>query len=140
MTLQTQRAQSSDDRWLAPLLRETLAERIERLRLLDGPGGLLQQAVRAAVPSGTTAKDVLSGTWLGHPVHPPLTDIVVGSWTSAWLLDSFGGRRAEAAADGLVGAGVVAALPTAAAGFSDWAELREGPRRVGLVHALGNTT
>jgi len=125
---------------LTPLARETVAARIERLRTLDGVADLLQKAVRAAVPSGTPAKDLLSGTWLGHPVHPPLTDLVVGSWTSAWLLDSFGGKRTEPAADGLVAAGIVAALPTAASGLSDWAELREGTRRVGFAHALGNTT
>jgi nitrite reductase/ring-hydroxylating ferredoxin subunit len=40
----------------------------------------------------------------------------------------------------LLGTGIAAALPTAASGLSDWAELRGGTRRVGLVHALGNTT
>src|SRR5438552_4113504 len=122
---------------LGPLLREGVAERLEQLELLDRPAELLQRVVRALVPLGTPAKDALSGTWLGHPVHPPLTDVVVGSWTSALLLDLSGDR---AAADRLVGLGIVAAVPTAAAGFADWAELREGSRRVGLVHALGNTT
>ena len=73
-------------------------------------------------------------------MHPPLTDVVVGSWTSAWVLDAFGGQRMQPAADALVGVGILAALPTAASGLSDWAELGEGTRRVGLVHALGNTT
>jgi nitrite reductase/ring-hydroxylating ferredoxin subunit/uncharacterized membrane protein len=125
---------------LPPLLRETLVERLEKLRFLDRPAELLQKGIRAVVPSGTAAKDVLSGTWLGHPVHPPLTDIVIGSWTSAWFLDSFGGRRMVPAADALVAVGIVAAVPTAATGASDWAELKDGTRRVGLVHALGNTT
>jgi nitrite reductase/ring-hydroxylating ferredoxin subunit len=40
----------------------------------------------------------------------------------------------------LVAAGILAAVPTASAGLSDWAELRGGTRRVGSVHALGNTT
>jgi nitrite reductase/ring-hydroxylating ferredoxin subunit/uncharacterized membrane protein len=96
--------------------------------------------VRAAVPQESRLKDLLSGTWLGHPVHPPLTDVVVGAWTSALLLDLLGDERTEAAADRLVAAGVLAAVPTAAAGLSDWAELRGGSRRVGAAHALGNTT
>jgi nitrite reductase/ring-hydroxylating ferredoxin subunit/uncharacterized membrane protein len=120
--------------------REGIAARIERLSALDGPSGLLQKAVARVLPLGSPAKDLLSGTWLGHPVHPPLTDVVIGSWTSAWLLDVLGGRRAGPAADALVGAGILAAVPTAAAGLSDWAELRGGSRRVGAVHALGNTT
>jgi nitrite reductase/ring-hydroxylating ferredoxin subunit/uncharacterized membrane protein len=120
--------------------RETIAGRLERLTFLDSAADLLQRGVRAAVPQDTAAKDVLSGTWLGHPVHPPLTDAVIGSWTSAWLLDLAGGERSRSGSELLLGAGIVAALPTAAAGLSDWAELRGGTRRVGLVHALGNTT
>jgi nitrite reductase/ring-hydroxylating ferredoxin subunit/uncharacterized membrane protein len=122
-----------------PVAREAIATRLERLNFLDAPAGLLQRGMRAAVPQGT-AKDVLSGTWLGHPVHPPLTDIVIGSWTSAWLLDAVGGTKSRPASQLLLGSGIVAALPTAAAGLSDWAELRGGTRRVGFVHALGNVT
>ena len=122
-----------------PVARETVAERIEGLVFLDPVAGPLQRAVRWAIPQHTAAKDALSGTWLGHPLHPPLTDVVVGSWTSAWLLDAIG-ERGKAASKVLLGVGIAAALPTAAAGASDWAELRGGTRRVGLVHALGNTT
>src|SRR5439155_4224705 len=83
--------------------------------------------------------DVLSGTWVGNTVHPPLTDLVVGSWTSAWLLDATG-ERGKGASELLLGVGIAAALPTAASGLSDWAELRGGTQRVGFVHAVGNTT
>lgn len=31
-------------------------------------------------------------------------------------------------------------MPTATAGLSDWADVRGGSRRVGLVHAVGNMT
>jgi nitrite reductase/ring-hydroxylating ferredoxin subunit/uncharacterized membrane protein len=72
-------------------------------------------------------------------LHPPLTDVVIGTWTSAWLLDATG-KRARPFSQLLIGAGILAALPTATAGASDWADLRGGTRRVGLVHALGNTT
>jgi nitrite reductase/ring-hydroxylating ferredoxin subunit/uncharacterized membrane protein len=124
---------------LRPAARESIAERIEGLTFLDPVANVVQRAVRWAVPEDAVLKDVLSGTWLGHPVHPPLTDVVVGSWTSAWLLDAIG-ERGKAASEVLLGVGITAALPTAAAGASDWAELRGGTRRVGLVHALGNTT
>jgi nitrite reductase/ring-hydroxylating ferredoxin subunit/uncharacterized membrane protein len=122
-----------------PVGSEAIAERLERLAVLDPLADLVQRGVRAAVPPDTVAKDALSGTWLGHPLHPPLTDVVVGSWTSAWILD-VAGKRGRAASELLLGTGIAAALPTAAAGLSDWAELRGGTRRVGLVHALGNTT
>ena len=122
-----------------PAGREAIAERLERLTFLDPVADLLQRGVRAAVPPDTAAKDMLSGTWLGHPLHPPLTDVVIGTWTSAWFLDTTG-RRGRPASQLLLGTGILAALPTAAAGLSDWAELRGGTRRVGLVHAAGNTT
>jgi len=122
-----------------PVARETVAARLEKLTVLDPVARGLQTVVRKAVPPGTV-KDLLSGTWLGHPVHPPLTDVVVGSWTSAWLLDVAGGKRARGSSQLLLGAGIAAALPTAASGASDWSDLRGGTRRVGLVHALGNTS
>src|SRR5256885_532443 len=96
----------------------------------DGGGGL----VGRVLPAGA-AKDALSGTRLGHPVHPILTDVAIGSWTSALFLDVFGGKGARDAADALVGLGVGAALPTAATGLSDWADTWGKARRIGLVHA-----
>jgi nitrite reductase/ring-hydroxylating ferredoxin subunit len=67
-----------------------------------------------------------------------LTDLPIGFWTSAFVLDLVGGRRAQPAADALVGVGVAAALPTAAAGVADWSDLNEPERRSGLVHAAAN--
>jgi nitrite reductase/ring-hydroxylating ferredoxin subunit/uncharacterized membrane protein len=125
---------------MEPVARETIAERIEQLELLDRVAEPLQSAVRGLVPQESAFKDVLSGTWLGHPLHPPLTDIVVGSWTSGLLLDLVGGEEAYPAADALIVAGILAAVPTALSGLSDWAELRGGTRRVGTVHAMGNST
>jgi nitrite reductase/ring-hydroxylating ferredoxin subunit/uncharacterized membrane protein len=125
---------------MEPTARQAIAARIEQLAALDVLSGPLQKGVRSAVPQESRGKDLLSGTWLGHPLHPPLTDLVIGAWTSALLLDLLGGDDAEQAADRLIAAGIVAAVPTAAAGLSDWAELRDASRRVGTVHALGNTT
>jgi nitrite reductase/ring-hydroxylating ferredoxin subunit len=65
---------------------------------------------------------------------------VIGAWTSALLLDLLGGDHSEEAADRPIAAGILAAVPTAAAGLSDWAELRGGTRCVGVVHATGNVT
>jgi len=124
---------------MKPLPCARVPDRIERLAALDRLAEPLQKAARTIVPQGSQLKDLFSGTWLGHPLHPPLTDVVIGTWTSALLLDRLGGRHAEGAADRLVAAGILAAIPTAASGFSDWAELREGNRRVGTVHAVGNT-
>jgi nitrite reductase/ring-hydroxylating ferredoxin subunit/uncharacterized membrane protein len=118
---------------------EAITGWIERWAALDAAAEPAQRAARRLIPQGSRLKDALSGTWLGHPVHPPLTDVVVGAWTSALALDLAGGERAAPAADGLVALGVAAALPTAAAGASDWAELLDRERRLGALHAAGNS-
>jgi nitrite reductase/ring-hydroxylating ferredoxin subunit/uncharacterized membrane protein len=116
---------------------EDLLERIEKAEGLDSVARPLAKAVAKLVPHGPV-KDALSGTWLGHPLHPLLTDVAIGSWTSAFFLDVFGGEATEAAADSLVAAGVVSAVPTALAGLSDWSDLLGAERRVGLIHATAN--
>ncbi len=121
-------------------MREKISEYIEQLETLDPLFDPVQKAVQTVVPEQSKLKEILSGTWLGEPLHPPLTDIVIGTWTSALLLDLFGSKQTHKAADGLVAAGVLAAIPTATAGLSEWSELSGGRRRVGDVHALGNTT
>jgi nitrite reductase/ring-hydroxylating ferredoxin subunit len=82
-------------------------------------------------------KDLLHGTWLGHPLHPVLAHVPVGSWLSAGLLDLVPPFRP--AATGLIGVGVAAAVPTALAGAADWTEQAAGVRRLGAVHAVANT-
>lgn len=84
---------------------------------------------------------VLRGTWLGHPLHPALSDLPIGFWTSAVLLDLIDGRRNAAAVEALIGAGVLTAAPTALAGLADWSKLEELPaERVGLMHAALNVS
>jgi nitrite reductase/ring-hydroxylating ferredoxin subunit/uncharacterized membrane protein len=124
---------------MEPIIREAVIQRLERLEALDPIAQRVQGIVRKVVPQESQLKDAVSGTWLGHPVHPPLTDVVIGAWMSAGFLDLIGGRDSERAAERLVGLGVIAAVPTAVAGFSDWAELFDGPRRIGSLHAIGNT-
>jgi nitrite reductase/ring-hydroxylating ferredoxin subunit/uncharacterized membrane protein len=84
-------------------------------------------------------RNLLSGTNLGHPLHPMLTDVPIGAWTMSTLLDIVGGVAAEPAADLLVGAGIIAAVPTATSGLNDWSDTHGAETRVGLVHALANT-
>src|SRR4051794_8147120 len=114
-----------------------LVEQLERATELDDLAKKVQGAVGSALPPGPR-KDALSGTWLGHPLHPLLILGPLGCWTSATLLDLVGGKGSRKAADRLVAFGVLAAVPTAAAGASDWADTAGGERRVGLVHGLSN--
>jgi nitrite reductase/ring-hydroxylating ferredoxin subunit/uncharacterized membrane protein len=111
-------------------------EMLEDADVLDGVISAVAGRVSGLLAG--PAKDALSGAWLGHPVHPVLTDLPIGAWTSAVFLDLAGGRRARPAADALVAAGIVAALPTALSGLSDWSDLGRREQRVGLVHAAVN--
>jgi nitrite reductase/ring-hydroxylating ferredoxin subunit/uncharacterized membrane protein len=114
-----------------------LVDRLADTEALDRIGKPVAAWVGKQVGTGTV-KDVLSGTWLGHPLHPMLTDLPIGSWTSAFVLDIIGGKRGRNAADMLVGIGIVTALPTAAAGLSDWSDTIGEDRRIGTAHAIGN--
>jgi uncharacterized membrane protein len=93
----------------------------------------------AATVGKDEARRLLSGAWLGHALHPLLTDVPIGTWTSALILDAVGGPTSERAADLLVTIGVAAVAPTALSGWSDWgATTTPEQRRVGLVHAAAN--
>src|SRR3954469_9111079 len=117
-----------------------LAERIGAAAQLDGPAEAAAKWIRGVVPRGPV-KDTLSGTPLGHALHPFLTDIPIGTWTSSLILDLVGGREARPASRRLIAAGVLASLPTAATGLNDWADTTpadDSVRRVGAVHAVAN--
>lgn len=122
---------------MAPRLLEELMARIEGAAQLDAVARPLAKKVAALIPGGAV-KDTLSGTWMGHPLHPMMTDIPIGAWTCALALDLLGREADEEAATRLVGLGVLTALPTAVSGLSDWSDTLGGERRIGLVHALGN--
>src|SRR5690349_22174967 len=65
-------------------------------RLSDQIQPLVQDAFKSAGPAGREVKNILHGTWLGHPLHPALTDVPLGAWTAAFALDameSISGRR-----------------------------------------------
>ncbi|MGM0929272.1 MAG: Rieske 2Fe-2S domain-containing protein [Actinomycetota bacterium] len=116
-----------------------LMARIEQTEALDKVAqpvaGLVGRIVKPR-----PVRNILSGSYLGHPLHPLMTDLPIGAWTMATLLDTVGGRRAEPAADLLVTAGILTAAPTAWAGLNDWSDTQGEDRRVGVVHAAANAT
>lgn len=121
-----------------PALIEKIVERITASQTLDKIGSTVGTAFARVVRPGKL-KDLLSGTWLGHPLHPLLTDVPIGAWTSAMVFDIVDSDRWRSAADALVGFGVLAAAPTAVAGLSDLTDVVEDDdRRIGTAHALGN--
>jgi nitrite reductase/ring-hydroxylating ferredoxin subunit/uncharacterized membrane protein len=116
---------------------EPLVRSVEQIDAFDGVAAPVGKAARQLV-TGKTG-ELLSGTWLGHSLHPALTDVVVGSFTSATLLDLLGGDAKSA--NRLVAVGIVAYAPTAVTGITDWAASEAtdpAVRRMGVVHAAAN--
>jgi nitrite reductase/ring-hydroxylating ferredoxin subunit len=109
-----------------------VVDRLENAGNLDPVVGAVRRIVRRAL-SSQSVRDALHGVWLGHPLHPPLTDVPIGAWTAAAVLDTLPGTGNAAAA--MIATGCVGYVPTIAAGWADWSELHEQQQRVGLVHA-----
>ena len=135
---------------LAAIADETVTA-LEKQQWLTPIEKRLQRAVIGAFESagatGRAIKNFLHGTWLGHPLHPVLTDIPLGAWTAAFVLDvleanSRRSRRREYArgADTCIVIGIAGAAGSALTGLTDWTGTDALPRRKGLIHAALNTT
>jgi len=123
-------------------LASTLADRLAELEPLDSVAEPLAKKVRDLLPGGPV-KDALSGTFLGHALHPVMQLAPLGTWMSAVVLDLIGGEEAESASDKLIGTGLLAALPTFVSGWSDYADstvASDRVRRIGIIHATSNGT
>ncbi len=92
--------------------------------------------VLAPVTRRRTLMDLLHGRWLGHALHPALSDVPLGMWTSVPVLDLIGDGTG---ATMLTAVGCIAAGATAATGTADWSVTVGRDRRLALVHGLANT-
>jgi nitrite reductase/ring-hydroxylating ferredoxin subunit/uncharacterized membrane protein len=123
---------------------------IEAAGSLDYPAQALGRAIaRSGQLAGKWGKklgNVLHGTWYGHPIHPMLVTIPIGTWTLAFVLDSMAtlgivrDRKTLRAADIALQAGTGAAIAAAAAGMADWQHTDGRDRRLGFIHGLVNST
>jgi nitrite reductase/ring-hydroxylating ferredoxin subunit/uncharacterized membrane protein len=125
-----------------PLMPVRFADRFALSQRWAGPLGerlqpLITRAVR--VPA---VRNTLDGVWLGAPLHPALTDVPVGSWTAALLLDTAGALTGDealsGAADRVLAVGTIAALPAVATGLNDLRDLVGQSRQVATLHAVLN--
>jgi len=124
---------------------EPPVEYIERQQWLEPLETGVQNAVAKAFESGgetgQKVKDALHGKWLGHALHPALTDVPIGAWTATLVLDlmeASGRRDVRAGADVTLAVGLAGAGMAALAGITDWHEMEGKPRRVGLAHGMLN--
>jgi uncharacterized membrane protein len=102
---------------------------------------LIQPPIRRAV-GRPAVRIALDGLWLGAPLHPALTDIPVGSWTAALVLNATsavtGDEALRRAADRALAVGTLAAIPAVVTGLTDLRDLVGESRQVAMVHALLN--
>jgi nitrite reductase/ring-hydroxylating ferredoxin subunit/uncharacterized membrane protein len=111
-------------------------------RTADQLGDAVKHAYAGAGHGGLQLKSALNGVWLGHPLHPALTDIPLGAWTTAVAFDAAGvasGREELAGcASAAIAIGLAGAVASAAAGITDWSDTDGRARRVGLIHGTLN--
>jgi len=122
---------------------------VETQQWLEPVADQLQPAVTNALAAGGSVgpkiANALHGTWLGHPLHPMLTDVPIGAWTVTAVLDGLDGISGREtfgrAAQITLTLGLVGAAGAALTGLADWSKIgRGGARRVGLAHGPLNTT
>ncbi|HJQ36515.1 MAG TPA: DUF2231 domain-containing protein [Thermoanaerobaculia bacterium] len=116
---------------------------IEKQPWLAELGETLQPVVQDLLDNlGDEVRDLLHGKWLGHPLHPVLTDIPVGAWTAALVLDGVelmsGNEGSGNAADLAIGVGLAGAVGAAVTGAADWSQTEGKARTIGVTHALLN--
>jgi nitrite reductase/ring-hydroxylating ferredoxin subunit/uncharacterized membrane protein len=109
-------------------IANTIQPRIKKL--LEG-----DDAVHRAI------RDLLHGTFFGHPLHPPLTDIPIGAWSVAAACDVlgvFGVAGYRDAAGIAIAVGAAGAVGAAVAGLADWSDTVDEPQRLGMLHGILN--
>lgn len=132
---------------VSPPLRHWVGELIEHQTWTDQYAAPVQDLLLKLFGQpgqfGRRVKNVLNGTWLGHAVHPVLTDLPIGAWTGTMLFDLLWlndeqENNARTAEDMLL-FGLISVVGTAITGATDWSDLYDTDRRVGFIHGALNT-
>ncbi|GAC1443317.1 MAG: hypothetical protein NVSMB52_01530 [Chloroflexota bacterium] len=121
---------------------------IESQKWLDSLGDPLQNYINTLFSNGGETgkyvKDALNGVWLGHPLHPVITDVPVGAWTCTFILDlvasTSGNESIQGASDITLATGLTAAAGAAVTGWTDWSDTYGEDRKVGLLHGVTMAT
>ena len=127
-------------------LTERISSRIIESKLIKKISALLNRFLQGCFRTAAMRrlKVFLNGTWAGHPLHPALTDVPIGAWTLAIVLDLiallFQLPQLGLASSIAVGVGVAGALAAAAAGLMDWMDVDPPEKAIGAFHATLNVS
>lgn len=113
------------------MIRRLIDPLLDRWDWADGLGKFYK-AVDGVILRPRIFRDFLHGTWLGHPLHPLLTDVPIGALTVALILDLLGIVDGANWATLIGFAGLIAA---AFAGFADYQYTEGRSHRYGAIHA-----
>ena len=105
----------------------------------DGLGEFLQKVYLAVLRPIPIVKDFLHGTWLGHSLHPMVTDVAVGALTVGIVLDLIsrgGGGEYAPGANAATLIGFAAMLGSAITGIADYTGTYARERRFATIHSL----
>ncbi len=87
-------------------------------------------------------KNLLHGSWMGHPFHPAIVHLPIGAFTMATLFDIMdavrGTKRYAAGAEKAVGVGLLTASVAATTGLAEWSHTDQPGKRAGVLHAAFN--
>ena len=128
-----------------PMATKSIMSVIDEQQWLEDAGKAVQpvilNAFKAGGETGNKIKNFLHGRWLGHALHPIITDVPIGAWTTAAVLDAMelcGSEKYKEGADAAVTIGLVGAAGAAVTGITDWTGTTHVERKAGLAHALIN--
>ncbi len=120
----------------SPLIRRL----IRHTGRLDRPAGFVAKAVDAFYKRARPVQSLVNGTWIGHAIHPLLTDVVIGAWTVVLAFDLIGLAVPNAglatAAEIALWLGVLAAGGAVLTGLTDYKDAFGDEQRIGFLHAL----
>ncbi len=127
------------------MIQKKVIDLITQQEWLDKAGDAVQPAIikafEAGGETGNDIKNFLHGTWLGHPLHPVITDVPIGAWTTAAVLDGLelcGEKKYTPGADAAIAVGLAGAVGAAVTGLTDWTGTTKERRKIGLMHGLLN--
>lgn len=115
-------------------------------RLSDGLQHLIQAVIGSHRKPPRRLRSLLNGTWLGHPLHPVITDIPITAWMLTalfdilWLISPTHNTWAAYGGFVTVIVGLLGALGAIVTGFTDWSDTYGSVRRVGLNHSIFNVS
>jgi len=121
-------------RWTLYVIEDLVSDRV--VEAVHGP-------VRRFMERHPRLRATLDGSWLGHPLHPALVTIPIGTWVATIALDMaalFGVSGASRGALVTCGVALGSMIPTALAGLAEWSYLSGNPRKVAFVHAISNAS